>query len=88
MKDVRENGHQEIERHDEIFKALANLTSAVNGLSDKVAKYEPMFEYYNKGNTVAKFFLGVLSYSSKITITVGAVIGSYWVIKQFFHGQN
>lgn len=78
----------ETERHDEIYLILAELKVGVDELRQKVDKYEPMFEYFNKGSIVAKALVALLKWSAGATITVGGMVGAYLAIKTFINGQN
>lgn len=90
MKDVRENEqlNTEIQRHDEIFKALADLTAAVKSLELKMKEFEPAMEYINKGSVVAKFLLSLVKLSAATVVGAGGVAGAWMVIKSIIHGQN
>lgn len=80
--------NNEIERHDEIFKALAELTSAVRSLEKQVKEFEPAMDYINKGSIIAKFLLFIIKWASGAVVTMGAVAGAWIVIKAMFHAQN
>lgn len=90
MKDVRENEqlNTELLRHDEIFKALAELTSAVKSLESKMKEFEPAMEYINKGSVVAKFLLSLVKLSAATVVGAGGVAGAWMVIRSFIHGSN
>jgi len=90
MPNSRETEKINIEekRHDEIYLILADLKNSVDCLRDKVDKYEPMFEYYNKGSIVAKALIWILKWSAGTVITIGAVAGAWVAIKAMIHGQN
>lgn len=75
-------------RHDEIYLILADLKVGMDELRSKVDRYEPMFEYYNKGSILAKAIIGILKWSAATVVTLGAVAGAVVAVKGFFHGQN
>lgn len=78
----------ETERHDEIYLILAELKVGVDELRQKVDKYDPMFEYFNKGSIVAVALVGLAKWTAGLVITGGALVGAYLAIKTFLHGQN
>lgn len=88
MSNIRENVQLETERHDEIFKALAELNQSVKTLSDQVNKYEPMFDYFNKGSIIAKSLIFLLKWSSITVVGLGSLASAYIVLKQFLNGQS
>lgn len=90
MKNSRETEQLniEIQRHDEIFQALADLTAAVKSLESKMKEFEPAMEYINKGSVVAKFLLSLVKLSAATVVGAGGVAGAWMVIRSFIHGSN
>ena len=94
MKDVRENEqlNTEIQRHDELFKALAELTVAIRAAEDRAnvrdkkvdeihTKVEEMYKVFNNGS----FLVKVTQWGFGLLLALG---GAYLMIKSIIHGQN
>ncbi len=87
MKDVRENEqlNTEIQRHDEIFQALADLTTAVRNLEahsmERDTKVDEMYEYFTRGGAVVWFIKWIFG-------TAVAIGGMVLMVKAIINGQN
>jgi len=79
-------------RHDEIFKALADLTVAVKNLEnhslerdkkvdEMVAKVEEMYKVFNNGS----FLVSVIKWGFGLLLAIG---GGYIMFKQIFYVQE
>ena len=82
----------EIQRHDEIFQALADLTAAVRNLEvhsmerdkkvdEMYTKVEEMYKVFNNGS----FLVKVTQWGFGLLLALG---GAYLMIKSIIHGQN
>lgn len=87
MKDVRENEqlNTEIQRHDEIFQALADLTAAVRNLEahsmERDKRVDEMYDYFTKGSAVVWFIKWIFG-------TAVAIGGMVLMVKAILHGSN
>ena len=89
MKNSRETIQ---ENHDDIFKALADLTVAIRNLESRslerdkkvdemVAKVEQMYHVFNNGS----FLVKLTKWGFATVIAIG---GAYIMIRDILHAQN
>lgn len=75
----------EIQRHDEIFQALADLTAAVRNLEvhsmERDKKVDEMYSVFNNG----KFLTQVVKWGFGTLLAMG---GAYLMVKSIIHEQN
>lgn len=87
MSNRRETEQLNIEtlRHDEIFVALAELTTAVRNLEnhsiERDKKVDEMYDYFTKGSVVVWFIKWVFG-------TAVAIGGMVLMIKAIINGNN
>lgn len=82
----------ETERHDELYKAIAELTIAVKASEERAnirdkkvdemyTKVEEMYKVFNNGS----FLVKVTQWGFGLLLALG---GAYLMIKSIIHGQN